>query len=53
MIKNMFAMLYLIVMIAVIVAVDIAFFKNHFLERLLSNIGIVLVFVSFYLRFFK
>ena len=38
-------------MVALIVAVDILFFRNHFWERLLANVGIVLVFVAFYLRF--
>jgi hypothetical protein len=45
--------LYIAVMIGVIVSVDILFFKNHFWGRLLVNIGIVLVFMAFYLRFFK
>jgi len=45
-------LLYVSVMIAVIVGVDIAFFRNRLLERLLSNAGIVLVFAAFYLRFF-
>jgi len=38
-------------MVALIVAVDALFFRNHLWERLLANIGIVLVFVAFYLRF--
>ena len=41
------------VMVAVIVGVDVAFFRNRFWERLTVNIGIVLVFVAFYLRFLK
>jgi hypothetical protein len=45
--------LYLLAMVAVVVGVDILFFRHHFLERLLANIGIVLVFVAFYLRFLK
>ncbi len=43
--------LYAIVLIAVIVGIDIAFFKDQFLGRLLVNIGIVLVFAAFYVRF--
>ena len=43
--------LYVAVMIAVIVGVDVAFFRNQFWERLIANIGIVLVFAAFYLRF--
>jgi hypothetical protein len=45
--------LYVVVMIAVIVGVDVAFFRNRFWERLIVNIGIVLVFAAFYLRFFR
>jgi hypothetical protein len=45
--------LYVVLMIAVIVAVDFLFFRNHFWERLTVNIGIVLVFVAFYFRFLK
>ena len=41
------------VMVAVIVGVDLAFFRNHFWGRLSVNIGIVLVFAAFYLRFMK
>lgn len=49
----MSVVLYAVVMIAVIVAVDLLFFKNHFWERLTVNIGIVLVFAAFYFRFLK
>ena len=45
--------LYVVAMAAVIVSVDIMFFKNRFWERLTVNIGIVLVFAAFYLRFLK
>jgi hypothetical protein len=41
-----------VAMMIVIVAVDIAFFRNRFTERLIANIGMVLVFAAFYLRFF-
>ena len=43
--------LYLVALVAVIVGVDFAFFRNRFWERLIANIGIVLVFAAFYLRF--
>ena len=46
-------MLYLLAMIALVVGVDILFFKHEFWERLAVNVGIVLVFVAFYLRFLK
>jgi len=51
--KNLPAVLYVALMIAVIVGVDILFFRNRFWERLAVNIGIVLVFVAFYFRFLK
>ncbi|HEV7159324.1 MAG TPA: hypothetical protein VGN38_13270 [Caulobacteraceae bacterium] len=42
---------YVAVMIAVIVGVDVAFFRHHIWARLLANVGIVLVFAAVYLRF--
>ncbi len=46
-------MLYVLVMVAVVVGVDVLFFRNHFWPRLIVNVGIVLVFLAFYLRFAK
>jgi hypothetical protein len=40
-------------MAAVIVGVDFVFLRNRFWERLTMNIGIVLVFAVFYLRFLR
>jgi hypothetical protein len=51
--RSMIAVPYVVAMIAVIVAVDVLIFRDHFWERLMVNIGIVLVFAAFYLRFFK
>jgi len=51
--RNMSVVLYIVVMIAVVVSVDLLFFRNLVWERLASNIGIVLVFVAFYFRFQK
>ena len=45
--------LYVVLMAAVIVAIDVLFFKNRFWERLTVNVGIVLVFAAFYFRFLK
>ena len=42
---------YVVAMAAVIVGVDFVFLRNRFWERLAVNIGIVLVFAAFYLRF--
>ena len=51
--RNIYVVLFVLTMIAVVVSVDLLFFKNRFCERLIVNIGIVLVFVAFYLRFLK
>lgn len=45
--------LYVVVMVAVIVAIDVAFFRDRFWERLTVNVGIILVFAAFYFRFLK
>ena len=45
--------LYVMAMVAVIVGVDIGFFRHRFWERLMANIGIVLLFGAFYLRFLR
>jgi hypothetical protein len=42
---------YVLALIAVVVGVDVLFFRNRLWERLMVNIGIVLVFAAFYLRF--
>jgi hypothetical protein len=44
---------YALALVAVVVSVDIHFFRHHALARLLVNIGIVLVFGACYLAFFK
>ena len=46
-------MLYVLALVAVVVGVDVLFFRNRFLERLMVNVGIVLVFGAFYLRYLK
>jgi len=51
--KQVAGVLYVVAMVAVIVGVDLAFFRNRFCERLMVNIGIVLVFGAFYLRFLR
>jgi preprotein translocase subunit SecE len=45
--------LYVLALVAVIVGVDVLFFRNRFWERLMVNVGIVLVFTAFYSRFLK
>jgi hypothetical protein len=51
--RQIAVVLYVVAMVAVIVGVDFAFFRNRFWERLAVNIGIVLVFAAFYLRFLR
>ena len=45
--------LYVLAMVAVVVGVDLLFFrdKTWFWERLAANVGIVLLFGAFYFRF--
>jgi hypothetical protein len=47
------AVLYVLAMVVVVVGVDVLFFRSHFWERLIANVGIVLVFAAFYFRFLK
>ena len=51
--RQIAAVLYVIAMAAVIVGIDLAFFRNRFWERLMANAGVVLVFGAFYLRFLQ
>jgi cytochrome c oxidase subunit IV len=50
---TLIVVLYVVLMAVVIIGVDFAFFRTRFWERLMANVGIVLVFAAFYLRFFK
>jgi hypothetical protein len=43
--------LYVLALVAVVVGVDVLFFTNQFWERLIVNVGIVLVFAAWYRRF--
>jgi nucleoside-diphosphate-sugar epimerase len=49
--RRIAVVLYVVAMAALIVGVDFVFFRSRFWERLIVNIGIVLVFGAFYLRF--
>ena len=49
--RQVAAVLYVAAMVAVIVGVEVSFFRNGFWERLAANIGIVVLFVAFYWRF--
>lgn len=45
--------LYVLTLIAVVVGVDVLFFRHQFAARLGVNIGIVLVWAAVYVRFLK
>ena len=51
--KQAAIVLYVLAMAAVVVSVDVLFFRHQLWERLIVNVGIVLVFAAFYLRFLK
>jgi uncharacterized membrane protein YfcA len=51
--KRAAVVLYVLVMVAAVVGVDVLFFRHQLWERLIVNVGIVLVFVAFYFRFLK
>jgi uncharacterized membrane protein YfcA len=51
--KRAAVVLYVLVLVAVVVGVDVLFFRHRFWERLIMNVGIVLVFAAFYLWFLK
>jgi len=51
--KPLLLIIFAAIMIAVIVGVDVLFFRDLFWERLISNIAIVAVFVAIYWIFLK
>ena len=44
---------YVLVMVAAIVSVDVLVFRHHPWERLAANVGIVLLFGAVYFRFVR
>jgi len=51
--KSAVLVLYVVAMVVVVVGVDVLIFRHQFWERLMVNVGIILVFGAFYLRFLK
>jgi hypothetical protein len=51
--RQVATVIYVVVLVAAIVGVDLVFFRNRLWERLMVNIGIVLVFGAFYLRYLR
>lgn len=50
---KLWVILYVLLMVAIVVGVDVAFFRDRFWERLAVNVGIVLVFAAVYLIFLR
>ena len=51
--KQWAAALYALVLIALVVGLDVLFFRHHTLERLAANVGLVLLFAAFYFGYLK
>jgi hypothetical protein len=51
--KRIWVVLYVLAVVAVVVTVDLLFLRGLTWERLIVNIGIVLVFASFYFVFLR
>lgn len=49
--RSALSVLYVVVMVAVIVGVDLLFFRDQPWPRLAVNAGIVLIFGAFYVRY--
>jgi hypothetical protein len=51
--RQLAVVLFVLAMVVVIVGVDVLFFRSHLWLRLMVNVGVVLVFAAFGLRFLK
>lgn len=51
--KQAGVVLYVLALVAVVVGVDILFLRHDIWARLIVNVGIVLVFAAFYVKFLK
>ena len=51
--KNVYMVIFFLLMVGSIVGLDVLFLREHFVARLLVNIGIVVVFSAFYFAFLK
>jgi hypothetical protein len=51
--KNLYMVIFFLLMIASIIGVDVLFLRKHFVARLIVNISIVVVFAGFYFVFLK
>lgn len=51
--NNTIIVIYILAMIATVVIIDVLFFRHRFWERLVANIGIVMVYAAFYFALIK
>jgi hypothetical protein len=51
--RRIAVLLYVLALVTVVVSADVLFFRHHFWERLIVNVGIVLVFAALYFRFLR
>ena len=51
--KNVYMVVFFVLMIGCIVGADVLFLSNHFTARLIVNIAIVLAFAGIYFAFLK
>lgn len=51
--KTLLTTALIVLLVAVVVGADVLFFRDRFWIRLIANVGTVLVFLAFYLRFLK
>jgi hypothetical protein len=51
--KNVYMVIFFLLMITIIVGVDVLFLRKYLVARLIVNIGIVVAFASFYFIFLK
>lgn len=49
--RNELTFIFILAVLATVVAADVLFFRHLFRARLIANIGIVLVYAAFYLAF--
>jgi len=51
--KNLYTVLYFLLMVVLIVGADVLFLRHHFVARLITNVAIVAVFAAVYVIFLK
>jgi hypothetical protein len=51
--KDVYMVIFFLLMITSIIGVDVLFLRKHFVARLIVNISIVILFACFYFLFMK